>query len=238
VVYTSRSTVTNYLALWRDVCLGEKPDENIPIAPRELDGKMPAVKARAGTGGADTSRLEVARGTAMPMKSGRAAAAEAEAVSSAAADDAKMTVPVVLEDVPEEYFATITGRGAPERKQQRIRELLRAACPDHVFNTYLASYRSLGVETPGTTGAIRRKILAPISAQQEGRKYILDVHAEDRGDNVWLAKMDPADKRVIIMVYHGAGAPRRRIRFVVEEEMEEPSRAAAAGGAGARADDE
>lgn len=204
VVYTSRSTVSNYQSLWRDVCLGEKPDDSIPIEPGKLDGKMAAVKARGGAGGPDTSRLEVVRGTAMPMKSGTVAAAEAASAAAAVADDAKMTVPVVIESVPDEYFATITGRGAPERKQRRIRELLLWADPEHEFNRYLETYRSLGVETPGTTGAIRRKILAPISAQAEGRKYILDVHQEDRGENVWLAKMDPADKRVIIMVWHGA----------------------------------
>lgn len=204
IVYTSQNTVKNYLALWRDVCLGEKPSDNIPLQAKDLDRKMAAVKARVGAGGAGTCRLEIERRTAMPLKSSAQEATEAARAASIAANQEKMEVPLVIESVPDDYFTPIMGRGAAERRQKRIRDLLFEADPENEFNAYLREYRSLGVETPGTTGAIQRKILAPITAQAEGRKYILDVHEEDRGDNVWLAKLDPANKRVVIMVWHGA----------------------------------
>jgi hypothetical protein len=208
IIYTSRSTLENYRSLWKDICVGDdRLIANVPLSVKAIDGKMPSVNAISDS--SNTCRLVVQRLTAMPIKSASIVSTENAYSTAKETKDTKMTVPLVIKKVSDGFIDEINrfrGKYAANKKQELVRKLVMKSYPGHSFNEYLVSYKSLGVEIPKSSGSIKRKILAPITAAEEGRNYIIDVHEEDRNNNVWLAKVDPKDKRVVILVWKGASS--------------------------------
>lgn len=84
VIFTSRSTVDNYIRLWRELCASKDFPTEIPEGtPSDLKGRMPGVSSvRASTGG---SKLVATVTHATPLGSGLGVATAEERAASARA---------------------------------------------------------------------------------------------------------------------------------------------------------
>jgi len=205
VVFTSMGTVRRYIDVWKSVLHGEGLQDDLPFSPETINkGNFANVKAVNGASGSESSKLKVNVDVAVPVLSRQMKIDREEKEAIEREKEDKMTIPLVLCDVSDEYFEDIE-HSTTEQKRELTRNLVISAFPGNSFAHYVKSYRGLTIGTPRTQNAIKKKILAPINASNENKKYILDVHEEDRRENVWLAMLDPYHKRVVVMAWHGAG---------------------------------
>jgi len=205
IVFTSMGTVERYIEVWKNICHGENLHDDLPVSPENINsGRFGNVTAVNGASGSESSRLKVNSGVAVPVESEPMRREKEEKEEIERERDEKMSVPLVIRNVHDAYFEEIAVSDA-ERKRVLTRNLVVSRHPHDKFVHYVNVYRSLGVDTPVTQNAIHKKIRLPIEASIKNKKYILDVHAGQSGENVWLAKLDRTNKIVVVMAWHGAG---------------------------------
>jgi hypothetical protein len=116
IIFTSMSTVTNYIRLWRELCASKDFPTEIP-SMESLKGRMPGVSAvRAPAGGA---RLVATQSHATPLGTGNGTATAEEMAASARAsysdDDYEVVWSPEYTSVEELKAAKVTSGKMPEK---------------------------------------------------------------------------------------------------------------------------
>jgi hypothetical protein len=86
---------------------------------------------------------------------------------------------------------------------------------DSTLADTLKTYKCVQATTAKKDGSIYKKSITPmVKAAAEGRKAILNLDDEDKKKNNWQCALDEDGKRLVVMVYHGAYKPPRKLKVV------------------------
>ncbi len=128
-------------------------------------------------------------------------------VENKSAEDNKKTVPIVIPSSTEEISTIHSSKSSKKRSLLLImlKDFLRIRNEekDILMADQLDLYDVKQIQLPKTDGSYKRNVIDPIKASENGRKYILNLTAEEKTQNIWQAVLDEREQRIIFMIYLG-----------------------------------